>query len=141
MGKIANFIFGGILILLGINSCVMSFYGYLPIEIATFIVGGVGVLIIMTPLTNMAAVNQGGRFTSQGTIGSNYNWIRRYVFGAFLIVSGFVAFIEQVFPALVPYTHQIAYGSFASGLLVAFIGAIYIVASFPSARRINVGTN
>lgn len=120
MGKIITLIFGAILGLLGLNSILGI---YTAPAYMFFVVGGMGVIIMFTPIM------KGKGF---------YSFIRRWIFGAFLVLSAFGALIPGL--SNVSFMSAISYGTFVSGLIILIIGAIYLLSVFRNTREMEIGS-
>jgi len=107
MVKILNFIFGSVLVLIGLNSLL----GLITEpDYMLFIIGGIGAIIMFVPISSDRKF---------------FKFVRRWIFGGFLVLSAFLNFVGGI-----PYLELIQYGNWFAGLIIIFIGAIYFLSAF-----------
>jgi len=124
MGKVINFIYGGILLFLAID---ISFTKFIPIDLAPFAVAGMGIVILLTPIGSPV-----GSFAPR----SPFNWARRWIFGFALVLIGLSDFI----PGNFTFLNSISTNSIAGIFALVIFGAIYLVSAFGRTRNIQVGS-
>jgi hypothetical protein len=91
----------------------------------TFIVGAIGIIIMLTPITRPRAKGE--------KMNSFYYLVKRWVFGAVLVVCGLGSWI----PYIRDYASGILYGtSVAAGLIIIFMGIIYFFSAFKRMRKV-----
>jgi len=118
MVKILNFIFGGVLVLLGLNS-LFGIFG--DPAYMFFIVGGIGVIILLTPVM-------------RGSSNPFYYFVKRWIFGGFLVLSSISSFLGGMVPGL----DYISYGTITAGLITILIGTIYFLSVIERTKNINL---
>lgn len=125
MSKAITFIFGGILVFFGLDSLLGGFFlglaGLNFPEVIMFIVGGMGVLILATPILKTG--NKDG--IVRGRMGGSFYWIRRWVFGGFLVLSGLGTILSGYFG--IAFFSGVSYGTITAAIVYLLIGGIYII--------------
>jgi len=122
-----NFIYGGLLIAVVITTWLSLF----PKTFLPAIVGILGVLILFTPMIS------GGRGVIPAA-GPRFQWLRRYVFGIYLIISSIMSYVDIY--SNFPWLARTSIYTFSGQLILLGIGAIYFLAAFEKTRRINIQT-
>jgi len=113
MKKWISFILGVILLLLGLNSLI----GFFNEPSYTFIIVGlIGVIILLTPSFGEGHTD----------ITGFYYVVKRWVFGAFLILSAFGGLI----PLVKNIIGIISYETKIGGIIILIIGLLYIITIF-----------
>ena len=134
MGKAINIIYGILMICVAFFAIINK---VIPHSLLPFAVIALGVLLLITPLEKRSPYGYSG---VQGIPRPAFQWLRRWVFGIYLIVSGLVAFL----PFLVEITQ--GYGGYLSiytlpGQLILFaIGAITFLLAIKRTRQIQVAS-
>lgn len=126
MSKVITFIFGGILVFFGLDSLLGGFFlglaGLNLPEYIMFIVGGMGAIILLTPIIKIG-VNVPGGFSQK--MGDSFYWIRRWVFGGFLVLSGLGTILSGYFG--LAFFSGVSYGTITAAIAYLLIGGIYIL--------------
>jgi hypothetical protein len=117
MSKVITFIFGGILVFFGLDSLFGGFFlglvGLNLPEYMMFIVGGMGAIILLTPIIKI------------GVMSDSFYWIRRWVFGGFLVLSGLGTILSGYFGMAI--FDGVSYGTITAAIAYLLIGGIYIL--------------
>ncbi|MEK6897258.1 MAG: hypothetical protein AABW93_01870 [Nanoarchaeota archaeon] len=130
MGKITTFLYGALIVFAALDA---MFLGFVPSNVLPIAVIILGVLVLFTPI-----VTRGIR----GSIGAPFQWLRRWIFGAVMIIigaasSGFIGsgFLER-FNILGSFTLD----TFVGQIVLLLIGIIYFLATFARTRQINAAS-
>jgi len=136
MGRLVNWIYGGVLIFLAVDAL------WIPIiprgTFLAFLVLAMGVVVMMTPL------GPGPGYGGVGYVPASrprLQFLRRWFFGAFLVLMGLIS-IPIIF-GIIPYPigaflYNISLNSFTGPLLMALIGLIYMLAGSERARGMEI---
>lgn len=131
MSKVITFIFGGILVFFGLDSLLGGFFlglaGLNLPEYIMFIVGGMGAIILLTPILRTGKKDETGKKDNivKNRMGGSFYWIRRWVFGGFLVLSGLGTILSGIFGIAI--FDGVAYGTITAAIAYLLIGGIYIL--------------
>lgn len=134
MGRLVNWIYGGVIIYLSLDALWLHI---IPNTFLSILVALMGALILFTPIDN-----------PHGALNINnprprFQFIRRWVFGIFFVLIGLLSI--EIFYNLLPYPFgaflfNITLNSSSGPLLMLVIGVIYFLASFARTRRMQIST-
>src|SRR3989344_4130662 len=137
MGRVVSIIYGIILIVL---SLVLMFaedtaFGIPSIFFPAFVVV-MGILILLTPMETDA---RRLRNLAMGTPRPAFRWLRRWVFGFFIVISGALPFLQEYIGDF-PWGARLSSETFSGQLILLAVGAVYLLASFARTRNIQIRT-
>ena len=128
MGKLVNLIYGGILIFLALDAMI---FNLIPGTFLSILVVIMGVLILFTPLASRRA---SGLY--RNVPAPKYQWLRRWVFGAYLVLSGIMSVVGLY--SDFPFMANTSIYTIGGQLILIGIGLIYFLTSFKKTRGIQV---
>jgi hypothetical protein len=127
MSKVTTLIYGSLLIAI----VIATWTGVFPDTLLPIAVIAMGALILFTPMVSARGV-------LAGQIRPRFQWIRQYVFGAYLVLSGLNSFVDIL--SNFPWMARTSIYTFSGQLIILGIGAIYFLAAFSKTRQINVAS-
>ena len=130
MGRIINFVYGTILLLIAIEAL---WTDYIPNEFLPYAVLLMGVVILFTPITRRGLRGRGWAPHPRPF----FDYLRRYVFGLALILMGVasaVPWLQETFIA----SSFIDVSTRSGSLILAAIAAIYFLSAFKPTRTFRV---
>jgi len=129
MGKVINFVYGAILLWLSLESLGwLSWLTIFPQAFVPYAVLLMGVAVMATPIGKATHIGVDPR--------PPFNFIRRYLFGAALILIGLASSIGAV-ASLVPL---LVIGTSSGSLILLAISVIYFLSALTRTRGIAIGS-
>jgi len=125
MGRLVNFIYGGLIIAVVIT----TWLGIFPQVFLPFVVIILGGLILFTPVDTPSAMHPLAPRTPRGP----FQWLRRYVFGAYMVLAGVMSYVDIL--SNFPWLARTSIYTFSGQLILLGIGAIYFLSAFSRTRR------
>lgn len=129
MGRVVNWVYGLLIIYVALDAL---FIQILPEALLPFIVILLGLLVFFTPLDSPRY----GIYAS-GTPRSGFQWLRTYVFGVYMVLSGLLSFTGLL---NVPYGAYASTYTFSGQLILLLIGTIYLLSNFTRTRNIQLSS-
>jgi len=126
-----NIVFGIILVLLGIEALWADFISN---EVLSGLVFLMGVAILWTKIS-LSPTGFGGHVGAPGHPKEGYQFLRRWIFGAILVIMGLGYFYDPTGDWLSP----ILVDTLIGGLILIVFGVIYWLAASKRARNIQIG--
>lgn len=134
MSRVTTFIYGLVIAFVALDAMI---FGIIPAALLPFVLMVLGVMIFLTPIVSMPAYNgPGGRFVSSGKIGPRYQWLRRYVFGIYIVAVGVLSLLGFAGQ----YVQEITIYTLPGQLILLLIGVIYFLATFGKTRNIQIAS-
>jgi hypothetical protein len=132
MSRVTTFLYGALLVLAALDAMI---FGFVPPVALPLIVVILGVLVFFTPILRTGLGATG--------IGSPFNLIRRWVFGAVLVILGLAS--SDLLGSFLDFGGFNIFGyltldDFMGQLVLLLIGVIYFLAAFARTRQINVSS-
>jgi len=132
MGRVVNIIYGALIMLVAFFAIIN---GVIPHSLLPFAVIALGILLIITPLEKHYAYS-----AVQGIPRPAFQWLRKWVFGIYLIVSGLVAFLPFLTDITQGYGAYISVYTFSGQLILFAIGLINFLLAFKKTRQMQVAS-
>lgn len=135
MSRVLNLIYGVVLIFLAFS----AWFDWIPSNLVlALLVAVMGIIILMTPL---GEPGYGHPLRGSPSPRPFFQWIRRWFFGGFLVLSGVSSF-EPLFEIL-PYPlgaflYNITLSSTTGPWIILAIGVIYFLVSFRKTRDVQL---
>lgn len=132
MGKVTALFYGALIVFVALDAML---FGFVPSNVLPIAVIIIGVLVLFTPIHTWGP---GGT-----KIGAPFQWLRRWVFGAAMIIIGAASsgllgnFLDVGGISVFGY---LTLDSFMGQLVLLIIGAIYFLASFARTRKTQVAS-
>ena len=133
MGRWLNFIYGGLLVVVIVTTWLKVF----PPAFLSFIISGLGILILMTHVDDTNAQQIYGQTYAPRTTGF-FPKVRRWFFGGYIVLVGLMSFVD--FYTDFPWAVRTSIYTFSGQLILLLIGAVYVVAAIPRARNIQISS-
>ena len=129
MGKITTLFYGALIVFVALDAMIL---GYVPSNVLPIAVMILGVLVLFTPIVTRGI---------QGKIGAPFQWLRRWIFGAAIIIIGaasseFLSGFLGRFGLLESFTLD----AFVGQIVLLLIGAIYFLAAFARSRKMQAAS-
>jgi hypothetical protein len=129
--RLINWIYGIAIILVALDAML---FGLIPSNLLGFIVALLGVLVVTTKLSSgRAYLHQGIPVMPLGVPRPRFQWLRRWFFGIFMIVSGVLSIVGIATEFL--ELQAITIYSLSGQLILIGIGLIYLFAGTKHAGR------
>ena len=131
MSRVTTIIYGALLVLAALDAMI---FGFVPPTALPLLVIVLGVLVFFTPIL--------GRGPGGTAISPLFNWLRRWIFGAVIIIMGItsIGFVPFLSGANYTALGYLSLDIFLGQLILLIIGIIYFLAAFARTRQINVSS-
>ena len=131
MSRVTTFIYGILIVLAALDAMIFGFVPSIALPLAVIVLGA---LVLFTPILSPGP---GGTI-----IRTSSNWLRRWVFGAVMVLMGIAS--TGIVPSLSGSNYTalgyLTLDTFIGQLILLIIGAIYFLAAFARTRQINVAS-
>ena len=133
MSRVTTFIYGTLIVLVALDAMIFGFVPSIALPLAVIVLGA---LVLFTPILRPGP---GGSILLKRTLS---NWLRRWVFGAVMVLMGIAS--TGIVPSLSGSNYTalgyLTLDTFIGQLILLIIGAIYFLAAFARTRQINVAS-